>query len=122
MSRPLAISLKRPHEQFALPMPLARRLADIKSGTLLAVLVGAIIACMGVYIYQVTSQANKSFELRRLEKRVERLQDTVASLDYKVTELNSIHTLETQIQGLGYVPLTNVRYLQGSAAQLAVRM
>jgi hypothetical protein len=52
---------------------------------------------------------------------VERLQDTVASLDYKVTELNSIHVLETRIQGMGYVPLTNVRYLKGGAGQVAVR-
>lgn len=121
MSRPLAISLKRPHEQFALPVPFARRLADIQRGTWLAVMGGCLVACMAVYIYQVNTQASKSFELRRLEKRVERLQDTVASLDYKVTELNSIHALEQRIQGMGYVPLTNVRYLPSVAGQVAVR-
>ncbi len=120
MSRPLAISLKRPHEQFALPMPFARRLADVKRGTIFAAMIGCMAACMGVYIYQVTTQASQSFELRQLEKQVERLNDTVASLDYKVTELNSIHALETRIQGMGYVPLSNIRYLQGPG-QVAVR-
>lgn len=115
MSRTLAISLKRPHEQLGLPMPITRRLADVQSGTWMALLIGGIIACAGVYIYQVNAAASKSFELRQLEKKVERLQDSVSSLDYKITELRSIHSLETRIEGLGYVPATNVRYLEVSS-------
>ena len=121
MSRTLALSLERPHEQLGLPMPIIRRAADIKQGTWTALMMGSVIACMGVYIYQVNASASKSFELRQLEKQVDRLQDTVASLDYKITELKSIHALEVQIVGMGYVPLSNVRYLDPSAEHIAVR-
>ena len=114
MSRSFAISLKRPHEQLGLPMPIARRLADVHNGTWMTGMIIALIACVGLYIYQVNVAASKSFELRQLEKQVERLQDTVASLEYKVTELKSIHSLEERIQGMGYVPLANVRYLDVS--------
>lgn len=119
MSRTLAISLKRPHEHLGLPMPMTRRLADVQSGTWMALLIGGIIACAGVYIYQVNAAASKSFEMRQLEKQAERLQDTVSSLDYKITELRSMHALEGRIQGLGYVPASDVRYLEVSSTVAA---
>ncbi len=121
MSRAFALSLKRPHEQLGLPMPLARRLADVDRGTWMALVIGSVIACVGVYVYQVNASAGKSFELRQLERQVDRLQDTVSSLDYKVTELQSIHTLQNQIAGMGYIPLSNVHYLDIQAGQIAVR-
>ncbi len=121
MSRAFAISLKRPHEQLGLPMPIARRLTDIQSSTWIALMVGLIVACVGIYIYQVNVTASKGFELRQLEKKVDHLQDSVSSLNYKVTQLKSIHSLETQIQGMGYVPLTNVHYLKLAPAQVAAR-
>lgn len=121
MSRTLAISLKRPHEQFDLPMPIARRMADIQNGTWITLMFTALITCVGMYIYQVNAAASKSFELRQLEKQVERLQDTVSSLDYQITELKSIHSLEERVRGLGYVPLNSVRYLSAPSGQVAAR-
>lgn len=117
MSRALAISLKRPHEQLGLPMPFARRLADIKNGTWMACMVVGVLVCVGLYVYQVNAAASKSFELRRLEKQVERLQDAVSSLDYKITELQSISSLDQRVQGMGYIPLTQVQYISVQTAR-----
>ncbi len=112
MPRPFAISLKRPHEHLGLPVPMARRLADVDRGTWLALMIGLVVTALGVYIYQVNESAGKSFELRQLERKVDRLQDTVSALDYKATELTSIHALQGRVAGMGYVPLTNVHYLE----------
>jgi hypothetical protein len=119
MSRTLAISLKRPHEQLGLPISTARRLASIERGTWMAIMVAGVCACTGLYIYQVNAAASKSFALRQLEQRIEHLQDTVSSLDYKVTESTSIHFLEARIAGMGYIPLTPARYLEGDESQVA---
>lgn len=121
MSRSLTISLKRPHEYLGLPMPMMRRFADRQNSTWIVFLLVALLACVAVYVYQVNAAASKSFELRLLEKRVERLQDTVASLHDHMTELKSIHSLEERIQGMGYVSMMHVRYIDTGLEQLAAR-
>ncbi len=119
MSRAFAISLKRPHEQLGLPMPMVRRLANVERGTWMALIIGGVMACIGMYVYQVNAAASKSFELRELEQQVERLKDTVGALDYKVTERTSIHALQGNVVGMGYIPLTQVRYLEAAKTPVA---
>ena len=112
MSHALALTLKRPHEAFNLPLPIGRRLGTIGKGTWVALMVFLTLACGGVYVYQVNQAAAKSYLLRDLESRRDRLQETVGALDTQVAELRSMKAMQERIKGLGYIPIENPQFLE----------
>ncbi|GEM_PF-1134950 len=116
MARTFAFTLKRPHEHLGLPMPVGRRLFEMSRETWLACMGTILLSLMGLYMYQVNTVANKSFRLRALEKRSERLQENISSLENRMEEKQSIRALEEQMSGLGYVPVARVEFLDRDGA------
>lgn len=120
MSRAFALSLKRPHEQLGLPMPVGRRLGEWGKTSSVAVVIGLTVLLASAYIYQVNRSATRSFELRALEKREAQLREQVASLENATIEMQSIHVLEERTRGLGYIPVSQIEMLNEADGQYAL--
>ncbi len=111
MSRTLALSLKRPHEQFDLPMSFGRKLGASRNIAVLISLILAMIGCIGFYIYQVNAASTKGFQLRTLEKNLELVRESVASLEDQVASLQSMDALKAHVANLGYVPVDQMEFI-----------
>lgn len=120
MSRTLVLSMKRPHEQFGLPMSFGRKLGASRNVAWVAVLVIASLLCVGFYIYQVNAAATKGFELRSLEKRLETVRETVASLEDQAATLQTMDALKARIGELGYVPADQLEFIDVSRSAYAL--
>ncbi len=94
-----------------LPMSQNRRVAKMSEGLWVSLMVVASLLCVGNYIYQVNKVSTKGFELRTLEKRVERLNEVVTDLENKSIQIQAVSTLGDRVAKLGYVPITQVEYL-----------
>lgn len=70
------------------------------------------ILAIGVYMYEVNAVAAKTFELRSLERSVERLNDSTEALEYRLTEMRSIQSLQARVEHLGYVAISRPQYLK----------
>lgn len=110
MSRTLTLSMKRPHEQFGLPMSFGRKLGASGHLAWLALLISASVLCVGIYIYQVNAAASKGFQLRTLEKRLESARESVALMEDQAATLQAMDALKTRVAGLGYVPADQLEF------------
>jgi hypothetical protein len=107
MSRAIATALP-----FSLPTPVGRRIeVAAKRSWALVLLIGAI-ACMGYQVFLMNSTASKGYTLRNLEKQLDQLQATVITYENRSAELQSLHTVEERVQGLGYVPVDRMEFVE----------
>lgn len=120
MSRTLVLSMKRPHEQFGLPMSFGRKLGASGQMAWVSLLVLATLLCVGFYIYQVNAAATKGFELRALEKRLESVRETVASLEDQAASLQTMDVLKVRVSGLGYVPADQLEFVDVTRSAYAL--
>lgn len=111
MSRTLVLSMKRPHEQFGLPMSFGRRLGASGQMAWVVALFVATVLCVSVYIYQVNAAASNGFAVRTLEKRLALVQEDVAVLEDRAAELQAMGAMQTQIAQLGYVPADQLEFV-----------
>lgn len=106
--------MKRPHEQFALPMSFGRKLGASRQAAWLALLCGATLFSVSVYIYQVNAAASKGFALRTLEKQLSQDQEAVAELEDQASSLQAMDTLQARVASLGYVPADQLEYIDAN--------
>ncbi len=111
MNRSFSMTMKRPQEALQIPLPIGRRLGDFSKGAWFAVMASASVACIGVYMFQVNKAAGKGYELRTLDRKIETLKETVASLEDQSATLRSVHALETRVTGMGYVPVGRMEFI-----------
>ena len=111
--RSFVFTLPRPHEAFGIPTTVSRRIgaSGLQWGLGMMIVGGATIACLIFYVFLVNAGASKSFTLRTLDKKVERLQETTSALEEQVVRLQAIQSVEERVKGLGYVPVDRYEYI-----------
>lgn len=121
--RSFALTLPRPHEAFGMPETMSRRIGvgGLQWGIGMVIAGGATIACLVFYVFLVNAGASKSFTLRTLDRKVERLQETTSALEEQVVRLQAIQSIEERVKGLGYVPVDRYEYIDLPRVAYAMR-
>lgn len=120
MSRAHMLTLRRPHEAFCLPMPVGKRISQRSHALGFVVCLVATVVLAGTYIYHVNSAATKTFTLRSLEQRLEKLQGTVSDLENGLAKEQSLHNVGRRVEGRGYVRAERIEYIEASASGYAL--
>lgn len=108
MSRVYALTMTRPHEHFGMALPWSRRLAQHPSlGWVVALWTVALLSAFTYVSFMITASA-KGFQLRDVERRLERLHTESRALETNVASLSSIQQLSERAQDLGFVPVSRV--------------
>lgn len=122
-NRSFAFTLPRPHEAFGIPVPTMRKLGNdgLQRGLSFLILAGAIISCLVFYVVLVNAGASKSFTLRTLDRRMERLQETTSDLDEQVVRLQAIQSIKDRVTGMGYIPIDRYEYIDVKQGAYAMK-
>lgn len=93
--------------------------ADVRIANAL-MLLGIIAMALG-YLVMINTSATKGFQIRSIEQKIAGLEDERKRLDLQALASQSMGSIESQVGGLGMVPVSNVEYLSGAAGSVAVR-
>lgn len=78
----------------------------------LSFVLATLISAMGIfYIFEVNNLATKGYEIRDLEKKLERLKKENEMLGIQAAELKSMYKIEEKTKELNMVVPKNVTYL-----------
>lgn len=117
MSRAYAITRNIP---FAVPTSVGRRLEVVaKQSWAILFIVGAIL-CVGYQVFLMNSTAGKGYTLRSLENRLGELNGTVAVLENRSAQLQALHTIETRVEGAGYVAVDRMEFVNVARGSYAL--
>jgi len=105
------MTMQRPQEALGLAAPIGKRIGEIGRMAWMFLLVGLTVAGVGLYIYQVNAAATKSYTVRDMEKKVERLKETVADLETQTVNMQAMHSLQARVAPLGFVPVDKMQFL-----------
>src|SRR5689334_21313592 len=108
MSHSYALTMTRPHERFGLAQPLGRRLAQLPSLGWVAALWVVLLAFGFTYISFMITASAKGFQLRDVQRRVERLRTESRALETQVASLSSISQLSARARTAGFVAVDRV--------------
>jgi len=86
----------------------------------LVVCVALTIVLAGMYVFHVNSNATRTFTLRALEQRVEKLRTTVSDLENTLAKEQSLHTVGQRVEGRGYVRAERIEYIEPTASGYAL--
>src|SRR5260221_3057508 len=110
MPNAFAISMTRPRDTLGIPKPLGQRIPHgIEAWNM--VLVALTIGVSLVYVVQVSTASTKSYELRRVETRVNALKTDSMVLQDKIVTLSSMQNLNAQAADIGFVPVDHIQYV-----------
>ncbi len=109
-----AFTLRRPTEALGLPMPVSRRIDPSAMHRTLAMSVLALIffTSVGVYVSSIGSAAQRTVELRTLERQLESVKEIVADLDQKIAREQAMPAFEARVKALGFVPIDRSEYVR----------
>lgn len=112
--RSFAFTLRRPTETLGLPMPVSRRInPGAMHRTLAMGILGAIFfTSVGVYVASIGSAAQRTVELRTLERQLGSVKEIVADLDQKIAREQAMPAIETRVKALGFVPIDRSEYVR----------
>ncbi len=112
--RSFAFTLRRPSETLGLPMPVSRRIApsSVHKSLAFGVLGVVFLASVGMYVSLVGQAAQRTVELRRLERQVEAAKEIVADLDQKIAREQAMPAIEARVRALGFVPIERSEYVR----------
>lgn len=81
-----------------------------------------LIMVMGtLYLVQVNRATTKGYEIRDLEKRINRLEENSQRAKLEIAELQSIDSIQQRIGKLGMVPVNHVEYVKLPGTSVAMR-
>ncbi len=92
-------------------LPLGQRLFRTQGKTWLWLCMLLSVMFLSFSIISVNTSAAKTFDMRTLERKSDRLTEQVSVLESQAAILQSYASLQQQVTGMGYVPVQNVRYL-----------
>ncbi len=112
--RSFAFTLRRPTETLGLPMPASRRInpASLHKTLALGVLGALFVVSVGVYVSLIGNAAQRTVELRTLERKVEAAKEIVADLDQKIAREQAMPAIEARVRALGFVPIDRSEYVR----------
>ncbi len=112
--RSFAFTLRRPTEALGLPMPVSRRIDPSAMHRTLAMGVLAVIffTSVGIYVSSIGSAAQRTVELRTLERQLESVKEIVADLDQKIAREQAMPAVEARVKALGFVPIDRSEYVR----------
>ncbi len=117
MSRAYAITRTIP---FAVPTSAGRRLEVVaKQSWAILFIVGAVL-CVGYQVFLMNSTAGKGYTLRTLENRLGELNGTVAVLENRSAQLQALRTIETRVEGAGYVAVDRMEFVDVARGSYAL--
>lgn len=112
MSRSFVLSLQRSQESLEGPLSITRRASDTRSKAYVATCGILTALFLAFSIISVNTLAAKTFDMRSLERRAERLAEEVGSLEARAAVLQSYSSLQERVREGGYVPVQSVGYLR----------
>jgi hypothetical protein len=108
MSRGYAMSQTLP---FVLPTPVGRKLERVAKKSWAIGLIGAALMLGAYHVYQMNVTASKGYTLRNLQVQLDQLNSTVSDMDAKSAKMQSLATIQQRVQGLGYVPVGQMEFV-----------
>ena len=114
------ITMKHPHEALGMTLPVGRRFREAGRASWMVVVTALCLSMIGTYLYQINAAATKTFALREREKQLERLQETVSSLEADTARVQTLQSLEDRVQAAGYVPVDHVTYIAVPSPRVAL--
>lgn len=115
MSHAYAIALP-----FALPTPVGRRVEIAAKRSWAIIFLFGAIACMAYQVFLMNHTASKGYALRDSEKQLGQLQAAVMTYENRAAELQALHTVETRIEGMGYVPVDRMEFVDVTRGSYAM--
>jgi hypothetical protein len=114
MTHAFTCTLQRPHETLGLPLSVGRRLSRFRYPAWFSVMMGFVLVCLGLYIYQINAAAAQGFALRNLEKQLDHLRVTVTDLENQSAKLQTLQHLQARMAEAGYVAVDRVEYVEAA--------
>ena len=74
-------------------------------------LLAAAFAMFVGYLAMTTTTATKGFSLKGLEQKISALEEQKRKAGIEMVSSQSMATMQTQVQGLGLVPVTKIDYV-----------
>jgi hypothetical protein len=85
------------------------------------VIAAAVIALFMGYLAMNNVAAATGYRIREMERTISSLQEEQKKLDLKVVERKAMRNIESQVGGLGLIPVSHVEYLGTGSSAVAVR-
>jgi len=120
MSRAHITSLRQPHLALGLSMSKGRKFEKAARNAWVGVFLVLSFLAMAVHVFQMNKAATKGYALREQELRLEELKATVANLEDQAARNQALYSIESRVQGLGYVPVDRMEFLDVSRGTYAV--
>jgi cell division protein FtsB len=112
--RSFAFTLRQPSQALGLPMPVSRRIdpSAVHRALAIGILCALFVTSVGVYVSLVGRAAQRTVELRTLERQVEGLKEIVADLDQKIAREQAMPAIEARVRALGFIPIDRSEYVR----------
>ena len=121
MARSHVSALRQPHLALGLSLAPGRKLEKAARNAWIGVFLVLSFFVMAIQVFQMNKAATKGYALRDQEKRLEQLKAAVAELEDKAAKNQALYSIEARIQGLGYVPVDRMEFLDVTRGSYAVR-
>lgn len=96
---------------FSLPKHVGRKLEVAAKRSWAVGLFAALLVLGGFHVYQMNVTASKGYTLRSLQVQLDQLNATVSEMDAKSAKMQSLATIESRVQGLGYVAVDHMEFV-----------
>jgi hypothetical protein len=120
MARSHVSALRQPHLALGLSLAPGRKLEKAARNAWIGVFLVLSFFVMAIQVFQMNKAATKGYALRDQEKRLEQLKATVADLEDKAAKNQALYSIETRVQGLGYVPVDRMEFLDVTRGSYAI--
>jgi hypothetical protein len=120
MARSHVTVLRQPHLALGLSLAPGRKLEKAARNAWVGLFLVLAFFAMAINVFQMNKAATKGYALRDQEKQLEQLKATVSDLEDKAAKNQALYSIETRVQGLGYVPVDRMEFLDVTRGSYAV--
>lgn len=106
-----AIAYRQPQAALGLSMPAGKKIAKAAKASWAGAFLVLAAVCASAYVFQMNRAASKGYALRDLDNQVQSLSDQVTVLEDQAAKKQSLHTIEEEVKGLGYVAVDQMEFI-----------